>query len=179
MIHGEVFKTYRHDSSNSRTYAFSERPQVQLVQGPVVDIRADPWHKNIIHPIHLLLVCNQMLDGRNDTLLLYALDGLRAGNSLQDGICTKPFPTTTASGLATQCADGWSQVDIDAFATEFLSQGNATLIHEIFVEGRSSGDTSWKCGIVVCGTNPTFFFQINCQLGNSHFFHRDGDLGYY
>lgn len=100
-------------------------------------------------PVHLLLIPNQVLNRRNNALLLDSLDAFHRTNSLQNGIRPKAFPTSSSLRLAAHGPNGRSQMNIDAFATKFFAHGYAAGMHQLLIPRRASCDAGWEDGDVI------------------------------
>lgn len=119
-----------HDRGDVGSDRVSKRPQVQLVQSPVVDVGA---HRV---PVQLLLVEQVVLGRGLDAHALLSLDGHLHGDAGEVRVDAEALPVPPTLGdLAERSRDG-GQHDVDATALLLLGLELAALPHQLHVPGR-------------------------------------------
>lgn len=90
-----------------------------------------------------------MLDGRNDSLLLDALDGEGTGLGLENGIRAKALPIASAERLSAQRANCRTQVDICPLSAKLFADGNGASIDQGLVERSTCGDAGRESSHII------------------------------
>lgn len=119
----------------------------------LTNIRAVSRLERIIHAVHLLLVADQMLDSRHDTLLLDAFDRQSPRNALEHWVSAEALPVAATQRLASHGADRRAEVDIRAFAAELLADRDRSRVNQVLVEGGPSRDSRGEGCDVVRGSD--------------------------
>ena len=114
-----------------------------------------------------MLVTDEMLDGRNDPLLLNSLNGLASSDCLQDGISPESLPVSATLGLPPYRPNGGPEPNVDTFTTCLLTDSDSALVHEVLVKRGTRGDTVGKDGNVVRQTDA-IGSVVETKLGKSH-----------
>lgn len=117
------------------------------------NVGAIPRLEGVVHAVHFLLVAYQVLYCRNDTLLLDALDGQGASDTLDNGIRAEPLPVAATQGLPPQGTNRGPEIDIGTLAPELFAQRNPSCVDQVLVPGSSSGDSSRKGRDAICRSN--------------------------
>ena len=107
-----------HDTTSTGTDSISKRPDVELVQGDVVDVGRDSIRDvgTSLSEV-LLLVENVVLGASNDTSVLNTLDRLGIQDAGENRVRTESFPIATAFRTAAEGTDDRAKHDIYTFVT--------------------------------------------------------------
>jgi hypothetical protein len=94
-------------------------------------------------------VAERLLDGSNDSYALNAFNSQGPAKALQNRVCTETFPIPASSWFPSQWSDRRSEVDIDAFASEFFTDCHTSGMHQIFIERSTHGNPRRESSVVV------------------------------
>ena len=119
-----------HDGGDVGVDGVGKGPEVQLVEGAVVDVAAHGL------AVALLLVGDVVLDGRLDAPGLDRLDGDGCGDALEIGVGAEAFPVTPTVGVLAQRSGGRSEEDVDAATLGLGRDVCAALADELNVPRR-------------------------------------------
>lgn len=136
-----------HDTAGTSTNSISERPDVELVEGDVVDIGRDGVGDvgTSLSEV-LLLVEDVVLSASNDTSILDTLDGLGVQNTRKDWVRAEAFPVTSTFGAAAKRTNNGTKHDIDALVAVFAAHIMATLVGKLSVPCGSNSNAGGECG---------------------------------